>query len=132
MDQPSGRAHQPGILGDRTHQVHLHLERGVNLALRERGLDRAGHARIHQRHREAAMHNADRIVVLERRQAFENRLAFFDMHEIEAERLGDRRRGQRSVRDRLQKAEPVIGQDLVGRRDAEGPHHVVHVTLRIG
>ena len=108
MDQPAGRADQARILGDRAHQVHLHLERRVDLALRQRGLDRARHARVEQRQREAAVHRADRIVMLELRHAFEHGLAGLDLDEVEAEQVGDRRLRQRAVDDGLEKSEPVV------------------------
>ena len=65
MDQPAGRADRPGILGDRAHEIHLHLERGVAFALGQRGVDAAAEAGVEQRHREPAMHRAERIVVAE-------------------------------------------------------------------
>ena len=109
----------------------LSLERGVDLTLRQRRLHRARHARVHQRHGEAAMHHADWIVVAKFRHAFEHRLAFFGLDQIESEQVGHRRLRQRAVDDRVQEAKAVIGQDLLGRRDTDIAPHLVHVTLLV-
>src|SRR6185503_15615207 len=55
-----------------------------------------------QRHGEAAVHHADRVVVPLARDALEYRVAGLDLDQTEAEQLRDRRRGQAAVADRAQ------------------------------
>ena len=67
---------------------------GVAPARRHQGVHRAADRRIEQRGIPAAMHRAERVVVLELRRAPECRLAGLDRDQREVQRFGDVRIGQ--------------------------------------
>ena len=93
-------AHRPGVFRDAADEAHLHVGRRVTDALRQRRVDRAAHRRVEQRQREAAVHDADRVVVLFAGIAFEHDAAFVDLGDGEVHQPRDRRRRQRDRRAR--------------------------------
>jgi hypothetical protein len=50
------------------------------------------------------MHGADWVVVIESRHSFEQRAAVLDLDEREVEQIGNRRRGQTTLGNRLEEA----------------------------
>src|SRR5215470_3364552 len=60
------------------HEIRLRLERGVARARRHLRVDAAAHRRVEQRHGEAAVHDADRVVVLLARRHLEDRVTWLD------------------------------------------------------
>ena len=134
IDQPAFRGRHPatggengafgphlaGRVRDRPHEADLELERRIARALRQGRLHRAAHAAIEQRRRVAAMHAADRIVVIERRRTLEHRPPVLDLDQIETQQSRDRRRRQPPVQHRRQELEPAHGAQRVERRRAIG------------
>src|SRR5256885_15568471 len=75
MDYRAFAADASRVNGDGPDEVGLHLERGVALPHLERRVDGASHRRIQQRHREPAVDDANWVVQVLRRLAFEDGLA---------------------------------------------------------
>src|SRR5947207_2681904 len=94
-------AHKPRLRPQCTNKINLHLECRVSSSWRQRGMDCATHCRIEQCRREAAMHNANRIVMVFGRLDGEDREAFAHFDEIEVHQVSDWRPRQLSCDDFL-------------------------------
>jgi hypothetical protein len=77
------------------------------------------------------MNHADRVVVAEIRRADKHRAAGIDLHERESERLRDGRRRQLSGDYRSDEAQPVVGEQNLGRHHAD-LHGLVHLQSPAG
>ena len=82
-------------------------------------MDAAAHHAIEQGGGDAAMHDAQRIVVIEDRRVGEHDAAPLDLRHLEAQHPGDRRRGKAALHQTLEQAEPVQGADLFQRHHAK-------------
>ena len=92
----------------------------------ERRHEGEAHRRVHQRHREAGMDDADRVVVVLGRLALEDRVTALGLDEPEAERLRDRRRRDLARRHQLHELEARAARHRV----AEGERVVPRVRAR--
>ena len=88
VDHRANGAQRSGFVRGRPNDVDAQLGRGVAPARRHQRMHRAAHRRIEQRGIPAAMHRAQRVVVLELRRALESRLAGLDGDQREVQRLG--------------------------------------------
>src|SRR6267143_2162134 len=102
MHQLADRAQLAGRRGDGPHQVRLRLERCITDARGHLCLHAAAHRRVEQRHRKAAVHHAERVVVLLARHAFEYHVPRLDFDQLKAEQLRYRWRGQAAIADGAQ------------------------------
>ena len=64
------------------------------------------------------MHSADRVVVAKFRHALKHRAALFDLDQMEAEQLADRRVRHRAVDDAFQETKAIVGFENIRRDDA--------------
>jgi hypothetical protein len=115
--------HRTGLVGHGAHVVHLDLDRGVADAGLERGVDAAAHHRIEQGGGNAAMHGAERIIVVIDRRVVEDDAAELDLRHPETQRLADRRRRKTAFQQALEQGEPVHGAGLL-----EGHHAVTRIA----
>jgi hypothetical protein len=77
------------VSADRVREVDLHLERRVGGAGGQRAVDGAAHRGVEQRGGEAAVHDADRVVVELAGRDGEHGAPLLDLDELEAEQDGD-------------------------------------------
>ena len=117
------------LVGQRPHEVDLDLQRGVAGACRQMGLHGAAHAAVEQSRSQAAMHDADRVVVPELGRHLEARVALRDLGETKAQQCGDRRRRQTTVRDAAQELEAAHRLHGLKRRHADVVAELSHADL---
>src|SRR5204863_5255170 len=119
-------AKAPGLVGDGAHQIGLRFERGIAAAGGHARLHAAAHRRIEQRHGEAAVHHADRVVMLLARREFKYGVTWLDLDQAEPQELRDRRRRQAAVADRSEEVMPGIERPAAA--SAAGS---LHSTVRV-
>ncbi len=87
VDDPALSPHRAGLVGHGADVVDLDLDRGVADTRLQHGVDAAAHHRIEQGGGDAAMHAAQRIVVIEARRVAEDDAARLGFDHREAQRL---------------------------------------------
>ncbi len=98
-------AHRAGVLRDAADEPYLHVGRRVADAARQQRVDRAPERRVEQRHRERAVHDADRVVVLFAGIALEDDATFVGLRDAEVQQVRDRRRRHEAVAHRADRLE---------------------------
>ena len=117
---PSARS-MPERERHRPDEARLQLDRHRRGAGLELGVDGAAHHGVEHGREDAAVDGAERVVVLLARLVGEDDVAGRDEDRVEADEVGDRRRGQQAVADPVEGLEPGEAVRLAGRVDGVVP-----------